>query len=183
MDYFGFISNVLYERKDAMHLTDVIKHIMIWKKYIFTVPKEIDWDDDDHDADYERRPSNEDEEDSYDSNAMFGQNVKNVTATETGGNNWSVTYSIDRKAWGPFLCKYDYSVYVHDVNNNRKDVKSLVLHIERPIKTTKESKFKKVLQNGSFINETLREEGRYAVGSTALSVAVTDLNDKVLKTP
>lgn len=93
-----------------------------------------------------------------------------------------MTYSIDRKSWGPFLAKYDYSAYVHDKNNNRKDIKSLELDIERPIGVKKSSKFKKKLQNGSFINETIREEGGNAVGNTSLSVKITNWNNQVITT-
>ena len=45
IDYFGFITKVLLQRKNAIHLKDVINHIMIWNKYIFTVPKDIDFDE------------------------------------------------------------------------------------------------------------------------------------------
>eukprot|EP01083_Nonionella_stella_P232403 819888_1 len=103
IDYLGFITNALYQRKDACYLTDVIEHIMIWNKYIFTVPKEIDWDeDDDENHEYKQRESN-DENDNH--NAMevlsiFDQKKKRANATERGGNDWSITYSIDRRAWG-----------------------------------------------------------------------------------
>eukprot|EP01084_Bolivina_argentea_P254506 427873_1 len=186
IDYLGFITNALYQRKDACYLTDVIEHIMIWNKYIFTVPKEIDWDeDDDQNHEYKQRESN-DENDNH--NAMevlsiFDQKKKRANATERGGNDWSITYSIDRRAWGPFLSKYDYCVFVHDEHKNAKDVKSVMLQIERPIGVKKESKFKKILQNGSFINETIREEGRNAVGNTSLSVKIVTHSNQIVITP
>lgn len=45
IDYFGFITNAVYQRRKAIYLKDVINHIMIWNQYIFTVPKEIDFDE------------------------------------------------------------------------------------------------------------------------------------------
>jgi len=182
IDYFGFITNALYQRRNAVFLTDIINHIMIWNKYIFTVPKDIDWDDDDEEMEYKQR-ERDDERIDAELPSMFDQKVKNVTATEQGGSDWSITYSIDRKSWGPFLCKYDFSAFVHDQNNNRKDIKSMKLQIERPIGTKKEIEFKKVLQNGSFINQTIREEGGNAVGNTALSVTVTTSSNQTINTP
>ena len=56
------------------------------------------------------------------------------------------------------------------------------LEIEQPIGVKKSSKFKKRLQNGSFINETIREEGANAVGNTALSVKIINWHNQILIT-
>jgi len=175
IDYFGFLTNIVYQRRNAIYLKDVINHIMIWNKYIFTVPKDIDFDDDEDDHDYKQRESNDDELPS-----MFDENVKSVTATEQGGNDWNITYSIDRKSWGPFLCKYDFSAYIRDNNDNPKDTKTIKLQIERPIGIKNQSE---TLENGSFINQTIHEEGKDSVGNTSLTVVVTNWNNQTIKTP
>ena len=213
IDYFGFITNAIYQRKNAIYLKDVINHIIVWNKYIFTVPKDIDFDEfcfyvniyiyfsllflfdthvlfilflkisDEDDHDYEQRESKDDGDDNDYNNNMFDENVKSVTSTSPVANDWLITYSIDRKSWGPFLSKYDFSAYIHDKNNNRRDIKAMELEIERPIGIKKKSKFKKILQNGSFVNETIREEGANAVGNTALSVIITNWNNQIITTP
>eukprot|EP00484_Ammonia_sp_Unknown_P018970 CAMPEP_0197027954 /NCGR_PEP_ID=MMETSP1384-20130603/7795_1 /TAXON_ID=29189 /ORGANISM="Ammonia sp." /LENGTH=348 /DNA_ID=CAMNT_0042456883 /DNA_START=1245 /DNA_END=2291 /DNA_ORIENTATION=+ len=182
LDYFGFVTNALYQRKNAVYLKDVLSQFGIWREYIWTVPKEIDFDDEDaNHFEYKQRETEEDTQPEPPS--MFEEIVKRVVATEPGGENWSISYSIDRKSWSPFLAKYDYSAYAHDHHNNRKEVKSVQLLIERPIGKKQWSKFKKVLQNGSFVHETLREEGANAVGSTALSVMVNLSNNITIFTP
>ena len=114
---------------------------------------------------------------------MLHKKVKSVTATEAGDYHWNITYSIYRNSWGPFLCKYDFEAFAHDHNNQRKDIQSMQLQIEQPIGVKKEIQSSKVLQNGSRINATIREEGKYAVLPTALSVIVTPWNNKVIITP